>query len=129
MTEYRAPGFILEGEPEGGTLVVTGPWTPEAEAVLEGGAASGLTLNYARGFVERDLGFVKAWPIQRLVILDRGLVDLTPIGRLARTLEELRVHAAPKAKVSLTGLDRLMSLSADWPAYGKPCRARSTSDF
>lgn len=42
-------GFVLEDDPEGRALVVTGDWTDRAAAALSDGVADGLVLNYARG--------------------------------------------------------------------------------
>ena len=105
---------MIEDLPEGRTLVVTSSWTAEAEAALDRSDVDGVWLNYARGFSEPDLSFVGEWPIRRLLVLDRKITDLSPLGRLGRTLEELSVQAAPGTPVDLAGLPRLTSLAAAW---------------
>lgn len=81
--------------------MVTGPWSDAAARALARGEADGLVLNYARGFSERSLGLLDGgWPLRLLDVLDRSIVDLDPIGRLAG-LEELSVQAAADAVLDL----------------------------
>ena len=108
------PGYVVEQEPKGSTLVVTGPWSQAAADALSRGVADGLTLNYALGFSDSDIDFLQAWPLRRLRVLDRKLRDLGPIARLSGTLEDLSVQAAPKSKLDLTGFDRLQHLAGPW---------------
>jgi hypothetical protein len=108
-------GFVIEDAPEGPTLVLTGPWTVAADAPLRTGQVDGLVVNYARGFCEGDLEFLMSdWPLRRLEVLDRGLLDLEPISRLADSLEELSVQAAPRARLDLATLPRLQSVAGEW---------------
>jgi internalin A len=106
--------YVLEDSPEGRTLVVTGSWSDEAAEVLARGEADGLVLNYARGFSEVNLEFLAGWKVRRLNVLDRGIVDLDPIGRLGASLEELSVQAAPGAGLALAELPYLRSISGEW---------------
>mgnify|MGYP001597001263 FL=1 len=112
----RDAQFVVEERSEGRTLVVTGSWTAEAQTLIMQGEADGLELNYARGFSENDLQFVLQFPVRRLLVLDRSLTDLAPIARLAPTLQELRVQAAPKAKIDLRPFSQLLMLAGDWIA-------------
>lgn len=108
-------GYVVEDLPEGRTLVVTGLWSDGAEEVLVQGEADGLVLNYARGFCESNLGFLDAsWGVRRLNILDRGLTDLEPVGRLADSLQALSVQAAPSAELDLGALPHLRSVAGEW---------------
>jgi hypothetical protein len=75
-----------------------------------------LTLNYARGFAERDLDFLRAWPVRRVRVLDRSLEDLAPLGRLGSSLESLSIQAAPSATIDLAVVPRLRALAAWWDA-------------
>jgi hypothetical protein len=80
---YVRENFRLEDTPKGRTLVVTGPWSDDAEGVLVRGEADGLVLNYARGFREGNLEFLDRWTaVRRLNVLDREITDVGPIGRL-----------------------------------------------
>ena len=81
---------------------------------LWSGQADGLILNYARGFRERSLDFVEAWPLRRITILARTLRDLDPIYRLAPTLCELSLTASDRAEVDLALLPELRALGGDW---------------
>ena len=110
----RNGGFVIEDMPDGRTLVVTGPWTPKAERALGRADVDGVWLNYARGFAEPDLSFVREWPIRRLLVLDRKLTDLSSLARLGGTLEKLSLQAAPGAEVDLATLPHLTSLAAGW---------------
>jgi len=104
----------IETTEEGRTLVVTGPWSADAGNLLSSGDVDCLRLNYALGFEGFDIEFLDAWPIRRLNLLDRGIRDLTPISRLAGTLESLSVQAAPDATTDLTDLPHLTRVHADW---------------
>jgi hypothetical protein len=108
-------GFVLEDDPEGRTLVVTGNWTDRAAAALSDGVADGLVLNYARGYREPSLEFLSSWPVRRLKVLARTIKDIEPIYRLADTLQDLSLTTAPNAAVDCTRLPHLRSISVeDW---------------
>jgi hypothetical protein len=109
-----AQGYRIEDGDDGRTLVVTGLWTAEVETLLATGAVVGLDLNYALGFGEPSLEFLDAWPLRRLHVLDRSLVDLEPIGRLRDTLEGLSVQAAPGVSLDLGEMPQLRSLAGEW---------------
>jgi internalin A len=109
-----APGFVIEESSVGRMLVVTGAWSTKAEALVAEGAVDGLVLNYARGFEGSDLEFLAAWPLRHLLVLDRGLRDLSPVGKLGATLESLSVEGAPGVPVDLGDLPHLRRLWASW---------------
>jgi hypothetical protein len=108
--------FVIEDRPEGRTLVVTGLWSSTAQLAVERGDVDGLWLNYARGFSEPDLEFLPAVPVRRLLVIDRNLTDLTPIERLADTVEDLSIQAAPGALLDAEAFPQLRSLNAVWRA-------------
>lgn len=95
-------------------MVVTGPWSAEGAGVLERGEADGLVLNYARGFCEGSLEFLRDWRVRRLKVLDRGVTDLAPIGRLGNSLEDLSVQAASEAELDLGDFPHLRSVAGEW---------------
>jgi hypothetical protein len=108
-------GYVFEEEAEGRALVVTGPWSDEAAEAMVRGEADGLTLNYARGFVGSDLGFLDSGlGVRRLKLLDRGIADLGPIARLGGSLETLSVQAASSAELDLGALPHLRSVAGEW---------------
>jgi internalin A len=106
--------FVIEETPQGQTLVVTGAWSGQAQALVESGDVAGLVLNYARGFKEPSLDFLEPWPLRGLDVLDRTITDLTPIARLGETLEDLAIQAAPHTSIDLGSLPRLRSIAALW---------------
>ena len=57
-------GYTVEATPDGyRALVVTDAWSREAEELVQSGAVDGLVLNYARGFCENSLEFIReGWP-------------------------------------------------------------------
>jgi hypothetical protein len=110
--ENDPASFVIEEGAHGRDVVVTGPWSQDAAAALS--EVDGLTLNYARGFCEKDLGFLREWPVRRLRILDRTLIDLSPIEVLAPTLRELSIQAAPEARLNLHRFEQLTALSGIW---------------
>ncbi|XAS68486.1 hypothetical protein V3C33_04025 [Micrococcaceae bacterium Sec5.7] len=107
-------GFELAHVDDGIDLVVKGIWTTACTEVLTAGHADGLVLNYALGYAEPDLDFLREWPIKRLKILDRSVTDLSPIYRLAATLRKLEVLTAPSATLDLSLLSGLQDLGAGW---------------
>jgi hypothetical protein len=102
---------VIEDQPGGRTLVVTGPWTEDAEQAVRCEDVDGVWLNYARGYCEPDLSFVHAWTIKRLLVLDRSVTDLKPLSRLGATLEELSFQASPGTPVDLVGLPHLREIA------------------
>jgi len=110
----EGPGFRVEHADGRATLVVTDRWGAEAERVLQSGEADGLDLNYAKGFQDTDLAFIRPWPLKRLTLLARTVKDLAPIYALSPTLESLSVQSAPTAIIDLARLPLLSSLSATW---------------
>ena len=80
----EGPGFLIERDADGDTIVVTDCFTDEAAQLLRSGSVSGLDLNYAKGFKDTDLEFIEAWPITRLSVLARTMSDIEPIYRLPR---------------------------------------------
>lgn len=109
-------GFVIEDRPEGRTLVVTGAWTSKTRSALGVDGVECLCLNYARGFSEPDLEFLEALPVRRLLVLDRKLTDVTPIERLAETLEHVSLQVAPGAVLDVGEFPHLRSLGAVWRA-------------
>jgi hypothetical protein len=107
-------GYRVEDGPLGPEVVATGGWTPEAAQALEDSGVTGLALSPSAGFAEPDLEFLQCWPLRRLVVLDRRQVDLSPVERLAGSLQQLLVDAAPGARLDLTMFGSLSKLEADW---------------
>jgi hypothetical protein len=106
---------VLEEESRGKTIVLTGPWSDEPGEILMSGKADGLTLNYARGFTDGSLEFLDpGWRLRRFDLLDRSIVDLSPVCRLSDSLEELSIQAAPEAELDLAPLTRLRSVAGPW---------------
>jgi internalin A len=107
-------GFRIEESPDGSVVIVTGDWGPAAEKALSMPGVAGLTLNYALGFRERSLDFLREWPIRQLTILARTVVDLSPVYRLGGTLEQLSVQSSPRATIDLRLLPWLTGVGAEW---------------
>ena len=94
---------------------MTGEWSDAADEALSSGGADGLVLNYARGFSATSLDFIRsAWNLRRLSLLDRSVVDLEPLDRLAASLEQLSIQVSAEAQLDLHGFDLLRDLSAPW---------------
>jgi len=111
-------GFTIEWTFEGcRTLVLTGPWSSEAESALRAGDADGLWLNFARGWCgSRDLTFLPdGLPVRHLLVLDPTLESFAGIEQLSAGLEFLRVgDCRPTARLELWPLVRLTRLHARW---------------
>ena len=95
-------------------VVVTEPWSTEMIDAVESGVADRVVCNYALGFDEPDLRFLKHLPIRQLVVLDPRITDIDPIYTLAPTLELLHLTVSPEVVLDLTALPRLSDLSAAW---------------
>jgi len=107
--------WVIEKDTEGATLVVTGPWSAGAAEALSAGRADGLVLNYARGFQGHTLAFLSPdWNLRRLDVLDRAIIDLQPLDRLAGSLESLSIQVAPGAELDLGPLGHLHTLAGEW---------------
>lgn len=76
--------------------------------------ADGLVANYARGFVGRDLEFVRDLPLRRLNVLARTIRDLSPIYDLSASLQEFHVQAGSMTRIELGALPHLRALSCAW---------------
>jgi hypothetical protein len=111
-----AGSFVVEEVDEISLLVVTGAWSERAEREVRNGAVDGLVLNHARGFAEPNLEFLAAWPIRHLQVLDRTVTELSPITRLAATLESVDVEAGRDAELDLTELSGLRAYTGPWRA-------------
>jgi hypothetical protein len=117
------PHYVIEEVNGIRTVVVTGPWSLDAEQVLLRGKAEALVLNYARGFegdLERgELEFLtEHLGIRRLALLDRGIPDVSPIYRLRHTLDDLSIQAAPNATLDLEQLPGLQKIAGEWALIG-----------
>jgi hypothetical protein len=110
----EASGFRLDTSDAGVTLVATGAWTREADDILDSGRADGIDLNYAKGFKDTGLDFLRPWPLKRVSLLARTVKDLTPIYQLASSLESLSVQSAPSALIDLGRLPCVSTVAADW---------------
>ena len=105
--------YRIEDSALGTTLVATGAWNDDAAAVLRAGRVDGLDLNYAKGFTDTDLAFIEDWPIKRLSLLARTVKDITPLYRLADTMERLSVESGP-AELELGRFPQLVDLAGNW---------------
>lgn len=106
--------FAIGRFPDRSEVVVTGPVGKDVARVLESGEADRLVLNYAHGFNEPNLEFLRELPVRELVIVDRRLTSLSPVLDLGDTLEMLHVTTHPSLLIDLERLPRLVDLSADW---------------
>src|SRR5690242_11158836 len=77
MPEHAS--YAIEPTDDGDLMVVVDSFDEAAAAVLRSGQVTGLTLNYALGFRERDLEFLEPWPLRRLDLLARTITDLSPL--------------------------------------------------
>jgi hypothetical protein len=120
MRARRNDDFVVEESPDGGrALVVTGEWSERAADVLRRRLVDTLVLNYARGFSDQTLAFLSPdLPVRRLLVLDRAITDLSPVERLAGTLEEVAIEASPSASIDLTALPHLKLVDGEWSLIG-----------
>jgi hypothetical protein len=72
-----------------------GAWTTAVADAITRHRVYGLTLNRALGYREPSLDFFNRWSIRRLTILDRTITHLTPVYRVANTLQALGAETAP----------------------------------
>lgn len=111
--------FELNPTPSGVDVVVRGAWSDGARDAITSGQADGLDLNYAKGYSENDLEFLRGLPIRRLQLLKRTCSDIEPVYSLGDTLELLRIQIDPSTSVELDRLPRLRLVSANWAQLRK----------
>lgn len=109
-----SPGFAVGRFDDRVEIVVTGAWSDDAAEAIRANNADRLVLNYALGFGEPSLDFIRDLPIRQLVLLDPRLPDLGPVYDLAPTLELLHVTTDPALTIDISRLSRLTDLAADW---------------
>ncbi|MFF1821546.1 hypothetical protein ACFVWG_29860 [Kribbella sp. NPDC058245] len=109
-------GFAVGPRPMDGKIemFVKGPWSAEAGAAFGAASAESLVLNYAHGFDETDLEFVRGLAVRQLTILDRRLPSLEPIYDLAPTLESLSLEVDGSLMLDLERLPHLTELACNW---------------
>ena len=78
---------------------------------VESGAAKRLVLNYAMGFTETDLEFLRDLPIRELVCI-APIDDIKPVYSL-RNLRTLQIHRTVES-LDLSRLSHPTELSAEW---------------
>jgi hypothetical protein len=113
----RYDGYSLEETDKGTRLFVNGSWTLTIEDLVESGRICHLVLNSAHGFNEPTLDFLRQWPISRLDVLARNIVDLGPISRLRHVLagqSVMAVHPSSDGTLDLNGFESLRKLSVPW---------------
>lgn len=106
--------FELNPTPSGVDVVVRGAWSAGSRDAITSGQADGLDLNYAKGYSENNLEFLRGLPIRRLQLLARTYRDIEPVYSLGDTLESLRIQVDPRTSVELDRLPRLRLVSAKW---------------
>lgn len=110
----RGQGFAVGQFRDRVEVVVTGPWSGQVAELVVSGEVDRVVLNYALGFAERDLDFLRGLPVRQLVILDRRLTSLEPVHALSGSLELLHLTTDPALGIDLSQFTRLRELSADW---------------
>ena len=118
--------FEIEDDDGDLTFVVTGPWTAHSEVQLLESGAETLILNYARGYQELTLDFLDAWPIKHIELLSRTTTDLTPIYRLAGTLETLALIEGSREPLDYSIFEKLSWLVVRWKPGSLDAVQRST---
>ena len=108
------PGYVVSDRGDAVEMLITGRWSRQAHEAFVSNGATRLVLNYALGFDEPTLDFMRDLPIRELVVLDRRLTSLDPIYALAPTLQSLRLTTDPGLIVDLSKLPDLIELAADW---------------
>jgi hypothetical protein len=111
VAQQGGDDWVIEDGDGGRRLVITGRWTSAAAAAVASGDIDELWLNYARGFSEPDIDFIEGWPLTRLVVIARGIDDVSPVERLS-SLESLSIQPSPRARLDLSRLPQLRDLFA-----------------
>lgn len=110
----KGPSYRIERHPEGEKLVVTDWWNDQISRLLADGRVASLDLNYVKGFKSPDLAKLEDWPITKLAVVARTVTDLSPLLRLADTLEDVNLVTSLSAMFDLSRFPRLAGVSAEW---------------
>ena len=110
----RGTGFAVWEFPDRVELTVTGEWSDQASRLVQTGQVDRIVVNQALGFVGGNIDFLAGLPVRQLVVVLRGLTDVTALYQLADTLELLHLTVAPHTMIDLAPLPHLKDLAADW---------------
>ncbi|TIH27368.1 hypothetical protein [Subtercola vilae] len=106
---------IYDSALQGRTLSVSGPWNSAVEAALTEFDVDSVSLNYALGYSERSLDFLHSGlNIRKLSILSRTTVDISPVYRLASTLQYLSIEVSTRSRLDLALLPQIQTIRVDW---------------
>jgi hypothetical protein len=110
----RTKNYRLEETSRGKYLVVTGSWNQETADRAHADDVHGLVLNYALGFQETSIDFLRDLNVESVEILARTIRDLTPLESLSETLVNLSVVTEPSESIHLEAFPHLQELAAEW---------------
>lgn len=108
------PNWSIENGTYGPRMVVTGPWSPKAEALIENRGIKELELNYAKGWSGHDYSFLDHLAgLDALDITDWNATDITAIHSL-HGLRRLDVSTYCKTEIRFSQFPHLEECSLEW---------------
>lgn len=110
----NGPMHIIEEGRVGPVLVLTGPWGPDAEAMMKDNRLFGLMINYARGWSGDDIDFVKELPFLReLIIIDWNIDNVSPVEYL-HELRAIQISTYCKTPLDFSNFPHLEDCGLRW---------------
>ncbi len=108
-------GWRVEEGIFGPCLAPEGPWRPRWEALLQERGIKELWLNYAWGFLDPDIEFLRRLPfLEGLSILTYHIPDLSPIESLHGLRGLNDSSRGKRSKIDLANFPLLEEFASDW---------------
>lgn len=107
-------GFAIEQGKFGPQVVLESAWDDDVAKFMRTRAISELQVNYARGFVGKDLSFLEALPeLKVLWIIHRTIEDVSAIHRL-HELRSLKVDTYCRTPIDFARFPKLEHCYLEW---------------
>ncbi len=98
----------------GPELVLTAAWDDSLEEVIRKNSIVGLELNYAKGWTDRKVDFLRGLPhLKSLKVIDWKIASVDEVN-LLHELRELQISTYCKTKIDFSGLTHLVHLNLEW---------------
>jgi Leucine-rich repeat (LRR) protein len=118
--------YTIEQGNKGSVLVARSAWNDKMTEAISRRGIHELEINYAKGFVGKDLSFLKELSgIEALTLIHRTIDDISPIHHL-HDLRVLVVHTYCKTEIDFNQFPALEQCTLEWRAKASSIFSRTT---